>query len=151
MNFHMIKVLFVKMIKFAVEIVYSFTQWHWLSDYMRYEIYELCHVNFALKLVVKRKRWSRSLAFCAAVWNDAHIQRSVVPHQNSIYCLNLLKKNDIIWKMGLCFLSKVTINKSGSFLRSSTSASGYVFILYLFGTEPKDQYWQFSVWILLHH
>ncbi len=47
---------------------------HWLSDYMRGEMF--IHVYFTWKLVIKRKGWSRSLVLRAAVRTEAFIQRS---------------------------------------------------------------------------
>ncbi len=48
---------------------------------------------------------------------------TAISHATSkIYCLISWKKMDIIWKMRCCFLSKITISKTGSFQLSSTRA-----------------------------
>ncbi len=92
------------------------------------------------------------IALRATVRTEAFIQRSVVPHQrrqNGIYCLNFLKEIDLIWKMRLCFLSKVTIYKTGSFQGSSTRVV-VITMLYLFGTHACQTERKFSVQVPLH-
>ncbi len=89
---------------------------HWLSDYVRHDMF--IHVYFTLKLVVKRKGWSCSIALRAAVWTEVFIQWSVVPHHRASKWQLLFEfpeKNYIIWKMRLCFLSKVITYKTVSF------------------------------------
>ncbi len=98
------------------------------------EAWDVIHVYFRVKTSSKEEGM---IALRATVRTEAFIQRSVVPHQrrqNGIYCLNFLKEIDLIWKMRLCFLSKVTIYKTGSFQGSSTRAV-VITMLYLFGTH----------------
>ncbi len=97
---------------------------HRLSDYVRHEMF--IHVYFVLKLLVKRKGWT-----------EAFIQRYFTPHQRASkrhLLFEFHEKSDIIWKMRLCFLSKVTIYKTGSFQWSSIHAVVKT-MLYLFGTH----------------
>lgn len=61
----------------------------------------------------------------AAVWSEAPIQRSLMPHQRaSIQHLLFEFQNKMhrIWKMRLCFLTKVAIYKTRNFELSSVRA-----------------------------
>ncbi len=109
---------------------------HWLSDCMRHEMFvHVFYVYFTLKLVVNRKGWSRSMLLFELRRLHSDLSHHIKERQNSIYCLNFLKKKiDIIWKIRLCFLSKVTIYKTGSFKLISTRAVGKT-MLYLFSTH----------------
>ncbi len=57
------------------------------------------HVYFALKLVIKRKGWSCSVALSAAVKTVVLVNADMLRHikeRNAIYCLNFQKKwNDL--------------------------------------------------------
>ncbi len=105
----------------------------WLGDYMRHDMF--IHVYFSLKVVVKRKRWLRSLVLRAAVWTEAFIQLSVAPHQRvpKLYLLFEFpeKKFDNL-KDETLFPIKVTVYKTGSYQWSSTHAVVKTKV-YLFG------------------
>ncbi len=131
--------------------VYKLFNWHlsWLkhrlNDYMRHDIF--IHVYFMLKLIVKEE----GMIPCSVNWG---VYTAIMPHQrapnHAIHCLNFLNKKELIGKMILCFLSTVTIYKTGNSQLSSTRALVKT-MLFLFGTHA---YWTespvqnlFLVWI----
>ncbi len=72
-------------------------------------------------------------------WTEAFIQRSVVPNQRAPKRHSLFEfpeENGHNRKMRLCFLSKVTIYKTGCFQWSSTRAVIKT-LLYLFGKQTE--------------
>ncbi len=115
--------------------------WHliltWLKheDYMKHEM--LIHVYFTLCLVVKRKVWSRLLTLRVAVWTEVFICLTTSKSVKMTFIVWISWIMDITWKIRLCFLSKVSINKTGSFQWSITRAVVKT-MLYLFGTHA---YW----------
>ncbi len=106
---------------------------HWLiSEWSQ----EACNVHSCLFCIkTSNKEEEVVMLSCAPRCRlYGNLSRHIKECQNGIYYLNFLKKIDIIWKMILCFLSKVTIYKTGSFLWSSTHAVAKT-MLCLFGTH----------------
>ncbi len=98
---------------------------HWLSDYMRHEMF--IHVYFMLNLEVKRKGWSHWLTLHAAVLTEAFIQWSVTPYQRAPkrhYCLNILKKIEWFVRYTYILVPKVPYRKF--YVRISVPLHPYV-------------------------
>ncbi len=106
---------------------------HWLISEWSHEACNVHSCLFCIKTSNKEEEVvTLSCSPRCRLYGD--LSRHIKECQNGIYHLNFLKKIDIIWKMILCFLSKVTIYKTGSFLRSSTHAVAKT-MLCLFSTH----------------
>ncbi len=121
------------------------TQIEWL-----HEAWYIHSCLFHVKTSSKRGRYDPT-PHCSVNWG---VYTAITPHQrapnHAIHCLNFLNKKELIGKMILCFLSTVTIYKTGSSQLSSTRALVKT-MLFLFGTHA---YWiespvqnLFLVWI----
>ncbi len=120
----------------------------WNTDWMiTWGMIYFIHVYFMLKLIVKEE----GMIPCSVNWG---VYTAITPHQrapnHAIHWLNFLNKKELIGKMILCFLSTVTIYKTGNSQLSSTRALVKT-MLFLFGTHA---YWTespvqnlFLVWI----
>ncbi len=83
--------------------------WHFVYKLIEW-LHEAWDVHSCFFHVKTSSKEEGMIALRAGIWGV--YKRSVSPHQRAskhIYCLNFLKKMDIIWKMRLCFLSKVML------------------------------------------
>ncbi len=83
---------------------------HRLSDYMSHEMSCLFHAKTSR--VIDDHTHSRFALLFELICLYSNLSRHIEERQNGIYCLNFLKQIDRIWKIGLCFLSKATIQWS---------------------------------------
>ncbi len=105
------------------------TQIEWL-----HEAWYIHSCLFHVKTSSKRGRYDPT-PHCSVNWG---VYTAITPHQrapnHAIHCLNFLNKKELIGKMILCFLSRVTIYKTGSSQLSSTRAL-FKTMLFLFGNK----------------
>ncbi len=104
-----------KLFYWRLSVVEAMTEW----------LHEAWDVHLCLFHFKTSKEEGMIVLTRASIWTEAFIQWSVSPHERAPKRHLLFEfpdKMDRIWKMRLCFLSKVTIYKTGSFQWSSTCA-----------------------------
>ncbi len=81
--------------------------WHFV-----YKLVLLTWNLFKTSRVIDDQAHSRFALLFELICLYSNLSRHIEERQNGIYCLNFLKQIDRIWKIGLCFLSKATIQWS---------------------------------------